>query len=107
MWECDETKRQCRRNRRHYQTPVPVKARASALRELEASTGFLLAVFLALDDARVAGEEALALQRGPEIRLEVRQRLGKPVAHRAGLPGQAAAGDRDRKIVLAVALRDG
>jgi len=35
----------------------------SALRELEARARFLVAVFLALDDARVAGQEALFLQR--------------------------------------------
>src|SRR5436190_2157115 len=65
-------KRQCRRKRRHSQTPVPVKARVSlALRELEASAGFLLAVLFPLDDTRVAGEEALALQRRPQIRLVI------------------------------------
>jgi hypothetical protein len=33
----------------------------SALRELEAAAGFGFAVFLALDHARIAGEEATAL----------------------------------------------
>src|SRR5437588_11129344 len=89
-------KRQCRRKRRHSQNSSFRKsARGSALRELEASTGFLPAVFLALDDARVTGEEALALQRRPQIRLVIGERLGKAVTHRAGLPRQAAAGDRD------------
>src|SRR5947209_4055724 len=83
------------------------RARALALRELEASTGFLLAVFLALDHARVAGEEALALQRRPEIRLVIGERLGEAVTHRAGLSREATAGNRHGEIVLAMPLRDG
>ena len=65
-----------------------------------------MAVLLALDDARVAGEEALFLQRGAQLRLVVRQRLGEAVAHRAGLAGEAAAGDGDGEIVLAEAVGD-
>src|SRR5581483_2042746 len=65
-----------------------------ALRELEAPAGLAAAVLLALDGAAVAGEEAFLLQRGPEIRFIVRERLGDAVAHRAGLAGEAAAGDR-------------
>src|SRR3954464_1272245 len=100
-------KRQCRRKRRHSQTPVPVKARVSlALRELEASAGFLLAVLFPLDDTRVAGEEALALQRRPQIRLVIGERLGEAVTHRPRLAGEPAAGDRDGEIVLPMALRD-
>jgi hypothetical protein len=38
----------------------------SALRELEARAGLLAAVLLALDDARVAGQEAFLLQRRPQ-----------------------------------------
>jgi hypothetical protein len=39
------------------------------LRELEAAAGFGFAVFLALDDAAVAGEETLALQQRAQARL--------------------------------------
>src|SRR5215472_3330995 len=55
------------------------------LRELEAAAGFGLAVFLALDHAGVAGEEAAALEHAAQLRLVAHQRLGKTVAHRAGL----------------------
>src|SRR3954453_12189832 len=57
----------------------------SALRELEAAAGFLLAVLLALDDARVARQEAFALQGRTQVGLVIGQRLGEAVAHRAGL----------------------
>src|SRR5688500_4079937 len=49
--------------------------RASAFRELEASAGLGLAVLLALDDARVAREEAALLEGRPQLRLVVGQRL--------------------------------
>src|SRR5579875_1205309 len=67
--------------------------RSLALRELEGTTGFGAAVLLALDHARVAGQEAAALERAAQFRLEIRERLGKAVAHRAGLTGEAAAGN--------------
>src|SRR5215475_8826029 len=76
---------------------------ASALGELERAAGFGLAVLLALDHARVAGEEAAALEHGAQIRLVVHQRLGNAVAYRAGLARQAAARDRAHDVVLAVA----
>jgi hypothetical protein len=56
-----------------------------ALRELEAPAGFLLAVFLALDDARIAGQETFFLENGAQIRLVIDKRLGKAVAHGARL----------------------
>src|SRR5581483_6430819 len=64
------------------------------------------AVLLALDGAAVAGEEAFLLQRGPEIRFIVRERLGDAVAHRAGLAGEAAAGDRADHVELPGAVHD-
>src|SRR3546814_6033521 len=54
-------------------------------RELEAAAGLGLAVFLALDDAAVAGEEAGALDGGTQRRLVAGQRLADAVLDRAGL----------------------
>src|ERR1044071_5037841 len=73
----------------------------SALRELERAPRLRLAVLLALDHAAVAGEEPAALERAAQIRLEVGQRLGDAVAHRAGLSRQPAARDRAHHIILA------
>src|SRR4051794_17644771 len=74
---------------------------ASALRELEAAAGFLLAVLLALDDARGAGEETFLLERGAKLRLEVGQRLGDAVTPRARLAREPAAGNRHDDVELA------
>src|SRR6185312_5325786 len=73
-----------------------------ALRELERPTSLGPAVLLALDHAGVAGEEAAALERAAQLRLEIGQRLGDAVTDRAGLAGQAAAGDGADHVVLAV-----
>src|SRR5690348_18467130 len=78
----------------------------SALRELEAAAGLRLAVLLALDDARVAGQEAALLQRRAEARLVEGQRTADAVAHRAGLTGEPAAGHRAHHVVLAEAVGD-
>src|SRR5689334_5353244 len=77
-----------------------------ALRELEAAARTGAAVLLALDHAAVAGQEAVGLHRTPQRRLELRQRLGDAVAHRARLARQAAAGDGSDHVELAVALAD-
>src|SRR5215468_8731668 len=82
----------------------PAAIPALALGELERAAGLGLAVLLALDHARVAGEEATALEHRAQVRLVVHQRLGNAVAHRAGLAGQAAARDRAHDVVLAVAI---
>src|SRR5665811_947063 len=71
-----------------------------ALGELEGAPCLGPAVLLALDHARVAGEEAAALERAAQIRLVIGQRLGNAVAARAGLAGQTAAGDRAGHVVL-------
>src|ERR1700726_3781863 len=74
------------------------------LRELEASARFGLAVFLALDHARVAGDEAAALEHATQFRFVSDQRLGYAVAHRTGLAGQSAARHRADHVVLALAV---
>src|SRR3546814_16038190 len=75
-------------------------------RELEAAAGLGLAVFLALDDAAVAGEEAGALDGGTQRRPVAGQRLADAVLDRAGLAGEAAAADRPAHAILAPALGD-
>src|SRR3984893_2203076 len=74
---------------------------ALALGELEAAAGFGFAVFFALDDAAVAGQEALALQQRAQARLVAGQRLADAVAPRAGLAGETAALDGAPHIELA------
>src|SRR5580704_4911732 len=76
------------------------------LRELEAAAGLGLAVFLALDDAAVAGEEPAMLQRRAQSRLVEHQRPADAVAHRAGLARQPAALDRGPDIELAHPVGD-
>src|SRR3546814_16164482 len=61
------------------------------LRELEAAAGLRLAVFLALDRAAVAGQEAGRLDRAAQRGLEAGQRLRDAVQHRNRLARQAAA----------------
>src|SRR5207244_8727370 len=70
----------------------------------EAPPRLRLAVLLALDHARVAGEEPAALERAAQIGLKIHQRLGDAVAHRAGLAREPAARDRADDVVLAVAV---
>src|SRR3954453_23774499 len=70
------------------------------LRELEGPAGLGLAVLLTLDHARVTGEEAALLEHGAQLRLEIGERLGDAVTDRAGLAGQAAAGDGADHVVL-------
>src|SRR5262249_17489348 len=80
---------------------------SSALGELERAPRLRLAVLLALDDAGVAGQEAAVLEHAAQFRLEVGERLGEPVAHRAGLAGQPATGHAADDVVLSAAVRDG
>src|SRR3546814_6701545 len=70
-------------------------------RELEAAAGLGLAVFLALDDAAVAGEEAGALDGGTQRRLVAGQRLADAVLDCAGLAGEASAADRRDDVIPA------
>src|SRR5262249_22243540 len=64
-----------------------VSAKCLTLRELEAAAGFGSAVFLALDDARIAGKEATALKHAAQVRFIAHQRLGQAVPHCTGLAG--------------------
>src|ERR1044071_5322371 len=76
----------------------------SALRVLERAPRLRLAVLLALDHAAVRGGDPAALERAAQVRLEVGERLGDAVAHRAGLTRKPAARDRAGHVVLAGAV---
>src|SRR5690606_13688164 len=77
---------------------APATAAVAALGELDAAPGLALAVLLALDLARVAGEKAARLERRPQRRIIGHHRPADAVAHRAGLTGQTAAGHRAHHI---------
>src|SRR4051794_5690963 len=71
-----------------------------AFAELEALARALLPVLLALLDARVARQEAFLLQLRPELQVVLDQGAGDAEAQRAGLAGDAAAGDRRQHVEL-------
>src|SRR5690606_26105455 len=77
-----------------------------ALRELEGLAGLGAAVLLALDDAAVAGQEAVRLQDRAQRRLIVGQGVRQAVADGAGLARQARALDRADDVELGLAAGD-
>src|SRR4051794_14101258 len=77
-----------------------------ALRELERTTCLGAAVLFALDDARVAGQEALTLHGCAKRRLVAGERGRNAVADSARLARQAAALDRRLDVILALAVGD-
>ena len=74
-------------------------ARCAALRELRRLAGLVETGLLALDDARVAREEALALERDPQLRVGLDERAGDAVPHGSGLAARAAAVDANADVV--------
>src|SRR5690606_30126881 len=76
----------CRRCRNPTAQPV-----ASTLRELEPLACSGAARLLALDHARVAGEQAGSAQLGAVLLVGLAQRASDRVPHRTGLAGHAAA----------------
>src|SRR4051794_9998542 len=70
------------------------------LAELRGLARLVQAGFLPLHDACIAGEEAGALQGHAELRVDLDERTGDPVAHRAGLARRAAAVQPDAEVVL-------
>src|SRR5438128_8982927 len=76
------------------------------LAELEAAAGLGAAVLLALDDAAVAGQETLALDRDAQCRLIAGQCGRDAMTDSARLAGQPAALDGRFDVVLALAIRD-
>src|SRR5262245_520251 len=69
-----------------------------ALRELRRLARLVQAGLLALDLARIACQEALALERHPQARVGLDERAGDPVANRSGLSGRAAPVDADAQV---------
>src|SRR3954471_12557119 len=79
---------------------VVTPRRVLALRELRRLARLVQAGLLALDLARVAREEALALERDAQLRVRLDQRAGDPVAHGDSLSRQPAAVDAHAEVVL-------
>src|SRR3954447_25275379 len=72
-------------------SPNRSRPRALALGELRPLAGLLEAGLLALLDARVARQEAAALELAAQVRVGLEHRAPDAVAQRAGLGGHAAA----------------
>src|SRR5205085_11432141 len=71
-----------------------------AFRELDALARALLPVLLALLDARVACDEARLLQGWAQFGVNFHAHASDAMAHRAGLPGGAAARNVDEDVEL-------
>src|SRR5437763_2392493 len=71
-----------------------------ALAELRRLARLVQAGLLALDLARVAREEALALERDAQLRVRLDKCAGDPVTHGSGLSGETTALDADAEVVL-------
>src|SRR5438105_14634693 len=84
---------------------APHTQRNLPLAELEPAAGALAAVLLTLLDARVAGQEAAAAERGPELGVGENQGLGDAMAQRAGLPRDPAAQHLRLHVELRLGLR--
>src|SRR5450631_2518246 len=70
----------------------------SALRELRAAARLAPTDLLALDLARIAGDEPGRAQWLAQVLVEFEQRARDAVTDRAGLAGDAAAVDRNRDV---------
>src|SRR6185436_8476812 len=77
-----------------------------ALRELEALAGAGLAVLLALDFARVAGEQAGAAKRGLVFLVVFDEGAGEAETDGTGLAGKSAADRAHADVELALRLRN-
>src|SRR3954452_14295456 len=84
----------------HLTAGLPACATALTFAELEAFACASHSVLLAFLRARVAGQEPFALQRLAQLEVVGDQRAGDAEAHRAGLAGHAAAGDRGQDVEL-------
>src|SRR5437588_12054326 len=76
------------------------KLKTLPLAELEALAGALLPVLLALFAARIAREQAFALQLLAQLGIELDERAGNAQLHRACLAVHAAAGYRDQHVEI-------
>src|SRR5689334_13042035 len=75
-----------------------------ALRELEATSRLGPTVLLALDGARVAGQEATLFEHATKLGLEAGERLRDTMANGACLPRQPAAAHGADDVELALAF---
>src|SRR5437763_7661659 len=82
-----------------------IRRKCLAFGELEGLARLGTTVLLALNSARVAGEETTFLQDGAQIRFETGQRLGYPMTHRASLTRQSTASHGADHAVLASSRR--
>src|SRR5438093_13513224 len=78
--------------------------RRLTLAELRRLAGLVQAGLLALHDARVAREEAGALQGHTELGVELDERAGDPVPHRSGLAARTAAVYAHANVIAAFEL---
>src|SRR5205085_3770231 len=76
----------------------------SALRVLRALAGLVEAVLLALDLARIAGDESRALQDRPELGIGEQERARDAVANRRRLRRDPATAHLDRRVILPARL---
>src|SRR5439155_17511379 len=74
---------------------------------LETFASARLAVLLSFAHARVAGEQAVGLERRTQIGVGGQERARDAVPHRAGLAGGTAAADIDAHVKFAGGFGDG
>src|SRR5262249_34655862 len=89
--------------RRRYRSNAGSELPLGPLRGL---AGLFQAGLLALDGPRVAGEEALALERHAQLRVGVDERPRDAVPRRASLSARTAAVEADPHVVAPLGLRD-
>src|ERR1041385_1724428 len=87
----------------HFSRKSPLNA--LTLRELRRFAGLVEAGLLALHDASVAREEARALERHAQLRIELDESARDPVAHRAGLAARPPAVHAHADVVAPLELR--
>ena len=85
--------------------PKYLRAKGLALGELRRFAGLVEAGLLALDLARVAREEALALERDAQLGIGLDERAGDAVPDGAGLARRAASLDACAQVVAAFGAR--
>src|SRR3954454_25012310 len=86
--------------------PADLSRGELALAELGRLARLVQSGLLALDLTRIAREEALALERHPQLGIGLDECACDSVTNSAGLTGQPAPVDADAEIVLALDSRD-
>jgi hypothetical protein len=83
---------------------VYFEASGSALRELEATAGFGLAVFLTFNGTAVTGEEAALFEGRAKVRLKICKGARNAVAHGAGLARKSTTDNGALNVHLGIAI---